>query len=310
MGEDVSDAANERAGDAPHHGEAKVGVSDVAARVGAVIVDFHAESALSDCVDSLVLNGVEDLVVVENGTPGSTRAALTGRGVRLVEPGLNLGYGRGANRGVALIKDKDLILISNPDVIVHHDAVATLVRALDAQPRVALVGPQIRRPDASVYPSHRVFPNFWLAGLHAILAPLWPSNPATRRYRSRHDDGSVDWVSGACFMVRAGAFEEVGGFDERYFMFAEDMTLCWDLRQRGWGIAAVDDAVVTHVEGLSRQRATRSMVWAHHRSALRFEIHTARGLRRALIPVAALVLGVRLLVVSVVRPRDALDTST
>jgi len=278
-------------------------VSDVARRVAAVVVDFHAESALAGCVDSIKLDGVEEIIVVENGTPGSTLAALTGRGVTVVEPGLNLGYGRGANRGVALVKEHDLVLISNPDVVVHHGAVAALVAALDAQPRTAVAGPQIRRLDGSVYPSHRVFPNFWLAGLHALLAPWWPQNPATRRYRSRHDDGSVDWVSGACFMVRRRAFEEVGGFDERYFMFAEDMTLCWDVRQRGWNVAAVDDAVVTHVEGLSRQRATRSMVWAHHRSALRFEVHTARGFRRALIPLAALVLGVRLVVVALAHPR-------
>ena len=278
-------------------------MSEVTRRVAAVVVDFHAESALAGCVDSIQLNGVEQIVVVENGTPGSTLAALTGRGVTVVEPGLNLGYGRGVNRGVALVKEHELILVSNPDVVVHHGAVAALVAALDAQPRVAVVGPQIRRPDGSVYPSHRVFPNFWLAGLHALLAPVWPQNPATRRYRSRHDDGSVDWVSGACFMVRRSAFEEVGGFDERYFMFAEDMTLCWDVRQRGWSVAPVDDAVVTHVEGLSRQRATRSMVWAHHRSALRFEVHTARGVRRALVPLAALVLGVRLVVVAIVHPR-------
>lgn len=278
-------------------------MSDVTARVGAVVVDYHAESALTRCVESLRLNGVEEIVVVENGTPGSTASVLAGDGVRLVEPGLNLGYGRGANRGVAQISDKELILIANPDVIVHHGAVAALVAALDAEPTVALVGPQIRRPDASVYPSHRVFPNFWLAGLHALLAPVWANNPATRRYRSRHEDGSVDWVSGACFMVRARAFEDVGGFDERYFMFAEDMTLCWDVHQRGWDVAAVDEAVVTHVEGLSRQRATRSMIWAHHRSALRFEWHSARGLRRALVPLAALVLGLRLVVVSVLHPR-------
>jgi N-acetylglucosaminyl-diphospho-decaprenol L-rhamnosyltransferase len=278
-------------------------VSDIAGRVAAVVVDFHAESALSQCVDSLRLNGVRQIVVVENGEPGSTVAALQDRDVTIVEPGLNLGYGRGANRGVARVKDHELVLISNPDVVVHHGAVAALVAALDAQPRVAIVGPQIRRPDGSVYPSHRVFPNFWLAGLHALLAPIWPTNPATRRYRSRHDDGTVDWVSGACFMIRRSAFEEVGGFDERYFMFAEDMTLCWDVHQRGWDVAAVDEAVVTHVEGLSRQHATRSMVWAHHRSALRFEGHTARGVRRALVPLAALVLGLRLVVVAVLHPK-------
>jgi N-acetylglucosaminyl-diphospho-decaprenol L-rhamnosyltransferase len=271
--------------------------------VAAVVVDFHAESALSQCVDSLRLNGVQKLVVVENGEPGSTVGALQDRDVTIVEPGLNLGYGRGANRGVARVKDHELVLISNPDVVVHHGAIAALVAALDAQPRVAIVGPQIRRPDGSVYPSHRVFPNFWLAGLHALLAPIWPNNPATRRYRSRHDDGTVDWVSGACFMVRRNAFEEVGGFDERYFMFAEDMTLCWDVHQRGWDVAAVDEAVVTHVEGLSRRHATRSMVWEHHRSALRFEWHTARGVRRALVPLAALVLGLRLVVVALLRPK-------
>jgi N-acetylglucosaminyl-diphospho-decaprenol L-rhamnosyltransferase len=279
-------------------------VTSLGERVAAVIVDFHAETALGECVESLHLNGVEDIVVVENGEPGSAVSVLTDRAVRVVEPGVNLGYGRGANRGVALVEGREFVLISNPDVVVHHGAVAALVAALDAQPKAAVVGPQIRRPDGSVYPSQRVFPNFWLAGLHALLSPLWPSNPATRRYRSRHDDGTVDWVSGACFMIRREAFEEIGGFDERYFMFAEDMTLCWDVRQRGWGVAGVDEAVVTHVEGLSRLRATRSMIWAHHASALRFEWHTARGWRRALVPLAALVLGVRLVVVALVRPKD------
>ena len=275
----------------------------IAERVAAVIVDFHAESALAQCVDSLAFNGVTNIVVVENGESGSSLVALQDRGVEVIRPGLNLGYGRGANRGVARITQQELVLITNPDVLVHQEAVAALAAALEAQPQLAVVGPQIRRPDGSVYPSHRVFPNFWLAGLHALLAPMWPTNPATRRYRSRHVDGTVDWVSGACFMIRRSVFEEVGGFDERYFMFAEDMTLCWDVRQHGWGVGAVDDAVVTHVEGLSRQRATRSMVWAHHRSALRFEWHSARGVRRALVPLAAVVLGLRLVVVTLAQRR-------
>jgi N-acetylglucosaminyl-diphospho-decaprenol L-rhamnosyltransferase len=277
-------------------------MSEVATDVAAVIVDFHAGQALDNCVDSLHANGVTDIVVVENGEEGSTLPALSGQHVVLVVPKLNLGYGRGVNRGVAAAPVRRYLLVSNPDVVVHEGAVAALVDFLDQHPNVAIVGPQIVRPDGSVYPSQRVFPNFWLAGLHALLAPLWPGNPFTRRYRSPRKDGSVDWVSGAFFLARRDRFEEVGGFDERYFMFAEDMALCWQMRMRGHDIAATPEALVTHIEGVSRARVSRAMLIAHHRSAMRFEWQTASGWRRVLAPFATLVLGLRLCVVLVIRP--------
>jgi N-acetylglucosaminyl-diphospho-decaprenol L-rhamnosyltransferase len=241
--------------------------------------------------------------VVENGEVGSVPAALLDHDVVLVSPGVNLGYGRGVNRGVAAGRATPFVLVSNPDVVVHDGAVAALVAYLDEHRDVALVGPTILRPDGTVYPSMRVFPNVVLAGLHAVLAPIWPNNPATRRYRSTRADGSVDWVSGACFLVRRSAFEEVGGFDERYFMFAEDMALCWALREHGYRVAATKDAVVTHVEGVSRARVSREMLIAHHRSAMRFESQTARGWRRLLVPLASVVLSVRLILVLIARPK-------
>ncbi len=277
-------------------------MSEVATDVAAVIVDFHAGQALDDCVDSLHANGVTDIVVVENGDEGSTLPSLSGQHVVLVVPKLNLGYGRGVNRGVAAAPVRPYLLVSNPDVVVHEGAVAALVDFLDAHRNVAIVGPEIVRPDGSVYPSQRVFPNFWLAGLHALLAPLWPTNPFTRRYRSPRKDGSVDWVSGAFFLARRELFEEVGGFDERYFMFAEDMALCWQMRAHGYDIAATPAALVTHIEGVSRARVSREMLIAHHRSAMRFEWQTASGWRRLLAPIATLVLGVRLCVVLIIRP--------
>ncbi|MFI5036481.1 MAG: glycosyltransferase family 2 protein [Acidimicrobiales bacterium] len=276
-------------------------------RVCAVVVDYHAEDALGACVDSLHANGVATVVVVENGEAGSSPPALEGRDVTLVEPGLNLGYGGGVNRGVAMAPPSTYLVVSNPDVVAHDGAVAALAAFLDAHPDVAVAGPRIERPDGSVYPSQRVFPNVWLAGAHALLAPLWPGNPATAAYRSARPDGSVDWVSGAFFLIRRDVFEQVGGFDERYFMFAEEMALCWAVREHGYGVAAVGDAVVTHVEGLSRQRAPRDMVVAHHRSALRFEWQTARGVRRLLAPLATLVLGLRLVLILALRTRRGDD---
>lgn len=279
-------------------------MSDVTHDVAAVVVDYHTDEVLVECVLSLIENGVESIIVVENGDEGSVPSSLLEHGVLVVSPGVNLGYGRGVNRGVAFARATPYVLISNPDVIVHEGAVRTLVDYLDSNLAVALVGPEIRRPDGSVYPSRRVFPNVWLAGLHAVLSPLWPSNPATTRYRSTGPDGIVDWVSGACFLVRRSAFETIGGFDERYFMFAEDMALCWQLREHGFGVAATSDAVVTHIEGVSRARVPRAMVIAHHAGAMRFEIQTARGWRRALVPLAGLVLGMRLVLVLLARPKS------
>lgn len=274
-------------------------------RVGAVIVDYHAGELLDHCVESIRAEGVLDIVVVENGAPGSVPDL---EGVRILQPGVNLGYGRGVNRGVAALPASTYLLVANPDVVVHEGAVAALVSHLEANPDVAIVGPTILRSDGTTYPSHRVFPNVLLAGLHAVLEPWWPDNPATARYRAPRRDGSADWVSGACFLVRRDAFEQVGGFDERYFMFAEDMALCFELGERGWRVGIEPDAVVTHVEGVSRARMPTAMLIAHHRSALRFEAQSARGWRRALVPVAALVLGLRLAAVLVsgrARPRPS-----
>lgn len=275
--------------------------------VAAVVVDFHAGEALATCVNSLRANGVVDIVVVENGEPASSALALGELLIDLVTPGVNLGYGGGVNRGAARAPRRRYLLVSNPDVVVHDGAVEALVRFADAHPEVGIVGPRIVAGDGTIYPSQRSFPNVWLAGAHALLEPLWARNPATRRYRSRRSDDSVDWVSGAFMLITREVFERVGGFDERYFMFAEDMALCWRVQKLGYGVSACDNAVVTHLEGLSRARNPRAMLIAHHRSALRFEWQTSRGLRRLLVPVATLVLGLRLMVV-LVHPGATADT--
>jgi N-acetylglucosaminyl-diphospho-decaprenol L-rhamnosyltransferase len=141
---------------------------------------------------------------------------------------------------------------------------------------------------------------------HATLGRVWPRNPFTRRYREEgaRTDGSADWVSGSCFLVRRALFESLGGFDERYFMFAEDMDLCWRAHAAGADVGHAPDATVTHVEGVSRRTAPTRMQVAHHRSALRFAAQTTRGPARLLLPFAAGVLGVRLVAVLVVGAPD------
>lgn len=267
------------------------------ALVDAVIVDYHAGADLLACLESLQPSP-KSITVVDNAGDGTSQSTLGTRwpGVWVVEPGMNLGFGAGINRGAAL-GNAPYVLVANPDIVLHDGAVDLLVAALEANPRWCIAAPRVLRPDGSTYPSLRRFPSPLLAAAHALLSPLWEKNPFSERYRSaqvRDANYGVDWVSGACFLIRRSAFEQLGGFDEGYFMFAEDLDLCFRAHRLGHGIGSVDAAVVTHIEGVSRKKTPYRMLVAHHRSALRFQSRSATGAARLLLPAAAAVLGLRL----------------
>jgi len=277
----------------------------------AVVVNHDAGDVLRSCVASLRTVGVDDVVVVDNAsTDGSTEALVASDpAVRLVRTGTNLGYGSGANRGIAATTG-DYVLVSNPDVAFHDRVVDRLHAVLEADPTVAIVGPCIREPDGSRYPSARRFPSMVDAAGHALLGQLAPENPFSRRYRMAEIGAAaatpVDWVSGACFLARRAALEELGGFDERYFMYLEDVDLCWRAHRAGWGVVFAPEAEVTHLRGVSTARRPYRMLLAHHLSALRFAARTTTGARRVLLPGAALVLAVRLLVSAAKQARRSL----
>jgi N-acetylglucosaminyl-diphospho-decaprenol L-rhamnosyltransferase len=269
----------------------------------AVVVDYDAGPFLADCVRSLVDEGVAELIVVENGDADAARATLDAHELGktpLLATGRNLGYGAGANRGLAAIERGEHVVVCNPDLVVHAGAVDRLASALDDHPDWAIVGPRILTPDGRAYPSARRFPAPWVAAGHALLGIVFPNNSFTRRYRTPDLPErltEVDWVSGAFFLARRSVLDGVGGFDEGYFMFAEDMDLCWRVGRAGWKVGFEPAAVVTHHEGVSRRRHPYRMALAHHRSALHFASRTTSGPRRALLPLAALGLGVRLVAI-------------
>ena len=210
--------------------------------IGAVVVDHDAGPLLDGCVRSLLADGAAPVVVVENGAAGSAGAALAdlpaGRPappVRIVRPGRNVGFGAGVNRGLAALAGEspppEWILVCNPDLVVHLGALAALRQVLESEPPGRSSGPASSTEAGAVYPSVRNFPSFTDAAGHALLALFNPENPFTRRYNPGTPEGDVvtaaGWVSGSCFLARRSALEELGGFDEAYFMYAEDMDLCW-----------------------------------------------------------------------------------
>ena len=267
----------------------------------AVVVSFNSAAYLPECLRSLRSEGVVDVVVVDNASSdGSVQATrVADPDVRVVETGANLGFGSAANRGVATTLS-EYVLILNPDTVVEPGAVKALSEALDRDPGLAVVGPRMENLDGTVYPSVRRFPDLNVAFGHAFLGLVWPANRYTRRYRMLdwdHDQPApdVDWVGGACLMVRRAAFDVVGGFDEAYFMYVEDVDLCWRLGQAGWRIGYEPGGRVVHALGGSSRMAPYRMIAAHHRSLLRFVSKSTSGARRATVPVVAAGLAVRTL---------------
>jgi N-acetylglucosaminyl-diphospho-decaprenol L-rhamnosyltransferase len=266
--------------------------------VGAVVINYNARDHLLECIRSLRADGVEEIVVVDNAsTDGSLDAvAKLDADAVLVPTGGNLGFGSAANRGLAVTRG-EYVAVLNPDVVVEPGTTKALVAALDADPGLGAVAPRVDNPDGTLYPSVRAFPSMGDAIGHAFLGFVAPQNRFSRRYRMLDWDhartSDVDWASGTCLMLRAAALGDEARFDESYFMYVEDVDLCWRLREHGWRVAYEPAGRVTHTVGASSELAPYRMILAHHRSLLRFSAGTARGRRRLLLPFVAAGLALR-----------------
>ena len=270
-------------------------------RWSAVVVNYEAGDALRDCVASLLADtsaGAPEIVVVDNGsTDGSIERLLAAYPtVPVVATGANLGDAGAASRGIAATA-APVVAVCNPDLLIDPGTAAAMVCRLDDDPRLAAVGPAIFEPDGTHYPSARQIPRLHDTVGHAFLGAMRPSNRFTRRYRELDRDPSVtravDWVSGAAIWLRRTAIDAVGGWDDEYFMYVEDVDLCWRLTQEGWAVAYEPAGRVTHVQGLSTRRHPYRMIVAHHRSLLRFAGKRWRGPKRILLAPAAVFLAAR-----------------
>ena len=265
----------------------------------AVVVNYNAGDALSGCIASVLAEdpGLE-LVVVDNAsTDGSVETLRQARpGVRIVRSGGNLGYARAANLGIAATS-APVVAILNPDTVLAPGVGAALMARFAAEPDLGAAGPRLENTDGTVYPSARRIPSLPDAVGHGLLFFVWRDNPFTRRYRETGADPArprdVDWLSGAALWLRRAALDDVGGWDERYFMYVEDVDLCWRLRRAGWRVAYEPSGTVEHLLGVSTAGRPYRMIAEHHRSLLRFASVRFTGRRRALLAPAAAFLTTR-----------------
>jgi GT2 family glycosyltransferase len=274
--------------------------------VTAILVNYNAGGELALALQSIRDDCADiawEAVVVDNAsTDGSAAVVETIPQATLVRNVANVGFGRAVNQAVALAKSPLLLLI-NPDCRVIPGAVSTLRGVLAVEPSCAVVGPRILDPDGAVQGSARGDPDMLtgLFGRTGALRGALPFLPVARRnvvaadaVRTGASSIVVDWLSGACMLVRRDAFLATGGFDERFFLYWEDADLCRRLRNRGFHVRYVPGATAVHKVGQSSQSARRSSIRAFHASAyLYYATHVAPGALNPRRLLARALLGVR-----------------
>ncbi|MDT5244183.1 MAG: N-acetylglucosaminyl-diphospho-decaprenol L-rhamnosyltransferase [Mycobacterium sp.] len=216
------------------------------------------------------------VIMADNGsTDGAPEEALEScSNVRRMRTGANLGYGPAVNRAVAALgPEAEFFVVANPDVQWGAGCIDVLLEAAGRWPRAGALGPLIHDPDGSIYPSARHLPSLIRGGMHAVVGPFWKSNPWTAEYRQERLEPSerpVGWLSGSCLLLRRAAFEEVSGFDERYFMYMEDVDLGDRLGKAGWQNVYVPSAEILHDKGHATGRDPARNLAAHHTSTYTF----------------------------------------
>lgn len=261
------------------------------AELAAILVNYNAGGelrvALQSVADECAASTWEAVVVDNASTDGSAAHVFEfAPRVRLVRNAVNVGFGRAVNQAVSA-SAAPLLLLLNPDCRLTSGAVSALRGVLGAEPTCAVAGPRILDPDGAVQGSARGDPDILtgLFGRTGRLRALLPFLPVARRnvvvedaIRSGQRSVVVDWVSGACMLVRRDAFLAAGGFDERYFLYWEDADLCRRLRANGYDVRYVPGAVAVHRVGRSSLSARGSSIRAFHTSAyLYYATHVAPG---------------------------------
>lgn len=266
--------------------------------VAMITVSYGSGEEIAGLLDTLpgASTSPVDVYIVDNKPEPGVRLLADRLGAHYLPRADNPGYGGAINAAAALLPaEVQWILISNPDIRLHAGAIDALLLAGENDPGIGAVGPRVLNDDGTVYPSARAIPSLRTGIGHALFSNLWLGNPWSRRYRAETaNPGSprnAGWLSGSCLLVRRTAFERLGGFDDGYFMYFEDVDLGWRLGQLGYRNRYEPTAIVTHGGGHSTSSRSRSMVAAHHHSARRFVGKRYPGI--ALWPVR-LVLGIGL----------------
>ena len=245
-----------------------------------VIVNYNTRDLLFDCLES-VQAGIGDIdheiLVVDNGSTDGSQAMVTSAfpDVTMLVNDVNVGFGSANNRALRQARSAAILLL-NPDTRVQPGAVPRLMDALRSLPGAVAVGPRVLRPDGRLDQAcRRSFPSPGVALARLVgLSRLFPRSRALARYNRTYEDPlvptEIDAGTAAAMCFDREALAAVNFFDEEFFMYGEDLDLCYRLKQRGGRIFYVPDAVVVHLKGAASGQQARWMLREFHRAMWTF----------------------------------------
>jgi N-acetylglucosaminyl-diphospho-decaprenol L-rhamnosyltransferase len=255
-----------------------------------VIVSWNVAPLLRACLDAIlqapdvsqrdgqlwVGHHRAEIWVVDSASSDGTAAMVREHypQVQLIACETNVGFSAGNNLALRRCDGRYLLLL-NPDTEIVDDALSSMLHYMERHPDIGVLGPQLRYPDGRPQPSRRRFPTLAMALMESTLLEQWlPNNRWARAYRFAETPGDViqpvDWVTGACMLVRRKAVERVGLLDEDLFMYSEELDWCRRLTDDGWHVIYYPCAVVVHHEGQSAGQVTAARDIYFHSSKIHY----------------------------------------
>ena len=241
--------------------------------VSALIVSYNVKDLLLDTLRAFYASSdvPVEAVVVDNASRDGSADAVEAEfpQAKVIRQSKNIGFGKANNLGLQRCEGR-FVLLLNPDVTVLENCVGRLADFLLVRPDAGAVGPRLRRPDGRIdLAARRGFPTpatafYRLSG----LSRLFPHSSRFSRYNMGHisdqEVHEIDSGTAACLMVRRAAVDKVGFFDPDYFMYGEDLDLCYRLKMGGWKVFYLPSAEAVHFKGASTMQSTRRMLYEFH----------------------------------------------
>ena len=250
--------------------------------VSLLIVSYNVRQYIAHAIDAIIKSDLDDfeIIIIDNNSFDNTASYLKERyshlrQIKIVQNEENIGFGKAINQAASLAKGQ-YYLILNPDTIIQEETISTLKEYLDSNPEVGMVGPKILNADGTLQLAcKRSFPTLGVA-LPKLLgfSRIFPKSKWAGKYNLTYLDedeiSSVDAISGSCMFIRSFLFHELKGFDERFFMFGEDLDLCSRIWKNNYEIHYVPTTQIVHYQGESVKSAPFDSINAFYNAMILF----------------------------------------